>query len=573
MVLDCLKPLTRGRSASARDSISTCPAAAMRQEERRRTRRVTLFLTLCSVCMLLNFLCRQCLASVMVPMAREFSWDKSTQGFVLQAFYWGYAPAQLLGGWLADAMGGQMVLLAGIIVWSAATALTPLSVKIGGLPLIFLVRLVVGASQGVAFPAINAMIGKYVPSNLHSIAAASTTAAAYPGVVLAFFITPLLVESQLLGGWPLVFYVYAVMAVPWIPLWLATSPRRRLPHNTTKNHHRQDDSSPSSSPLLSHQDHHQDHTNGTKAAAAHPPLGGSLYDEEATTPWRDEEQGISASAAAAGDISPTMPCLARRTSKPEDGRRRRGGALHGEMGVLVDFLQHRSVWALLIAQYCHCWPLIGLLNWLPVFVSDRYHVAMSGLGYYTCVPYIVQSCTGFAAGTLADHLINVARWRVRTVRRVLQVFAMVGAATGLLGVGFVASTPLEATLFLSLAAGCHAFAYGAMCANHLDLAPSKAGLLFSAGNTCGMVGGLVAVPAVGFVLEKAHEYGLSDAHRWGAVFALFAAHYLVGASVWMSWCSDKRIDSEHRCRQEQPPSPAAAAAALAGGARGRRVGA
>ena len=410
-------------------------------------------LTVClSVCGCIACLCRQCLASVMVPMAREFSWDKSTQGFVLQAFYWGYAPAQLLGGWLADAMGGQMVLLAGIIVWSAATALTPSSVGgtqterewpplqftlsrhgqvyMGGLPLIFLVRLVVGASQGVAFPAINAMIGKYVPSNLHSIAAASTTAAAYPGVVLAFFITPLLVESQLLGGWPLVFYVYAVMAVPWIPLWcgmgaelgvdekrgqgdadgrelapvkqpdktmsgdegisgdghvassppssspsvadggrLATSPRRRLPHNTTKNHHRQDDLSPSSSPLLSHHHnhHHQDHTNGTKAA-------GALYDEEGTTPWRDEEQGISATAsaaaAAAGDISPTMPCLARRTSKPEDGRRR-GGALHGEMGVLVDFLQHRSVWALLIAQYCHCWPLIGLLNWLPVFVSDR----------------------------------------------------------------------------------------------------------------------------------------------------------------------------------------------------------
>jgi ACS family sodium-dependent inorganic phosphate cotransporter len=50
------------------------------------------------------------------------------------------------------------------------------------------------------------------------------------------------------------------------------------------------------------------------------------------------------------------------------------------------------------------------------------------------------------------------------------------------------------------------------------------------------VGGLVSVPIAGLVLEKCGSFD--------AVFALFAAHYVVGAALYAAWIGDKDILQE-----------------------------
>jgi ACS family sodium-dependent inorganic phosphate cotransporter len=65
------------------------------------------------------------------------------------------------GGQLSDKYGGSAVLAAGLAVWSLATVLTPLSAALGTWQLLT-ARVVLGMAQGIAFPAIHALLAKKV---------------------------------------------------------------------------------------------------------------------------------------------------------------------------------------------------------------------------------------------------------------------------------------------------------------------------------------------------------------------------------------------------------------------------
>ena len=70
-------------------------------------------------------------------------------------------PAQVLGGIWADKLGGKVVLGAGVLWWSLATALTPLAAS-AGLPALCAARALMGIGEGVAMPAMNNMLSRRV---------------------------------------------------------------------------------------------------------------------------------------------------------------------------------------------------------------------------------------------------------------------------------------------------------------------------------------------------------------------------------------------------------------------------
>mgnify|MGYP001801869379 CR=1 FL=1 len=59
----------------------------------------------------------------------EIEWNKTTQGWVLSAFYLGYLITQTFGGVLAGRYGGKLVFLCGQAVFTVSTLLTPLAAR------------------------------------------------------------------------------------------------------------------------------------------------------------------------------------------------------------------------------------------------------------------------------------------------------------------------------------------------------------------------------------------------------------------------------------------------------------
>ena len=51
-----------------------------------------------------------------------------------------------------------------------------------------------------------------------------------------------------------------------------------------------------------------------------------------------------------------------------------------------------QVLAICVAQYTGSWGLYGLLNWLPTFFVDVYHVDIAQLGGFTSMSYLAQVC-------------------------------------------------------------------------------------------------------------------------------------------------------------------------------------
>jgi len=74
-------------------------------------------------------------------------WDEKTQGFILGAFYYGYTTTQILGGTLAQMIGGKWLMLFGICWTACLTLLTPLVTNLGGYPALFVLRFLEGAGE------------------------------------------------------------------------------------------------------------------------------------------------------------------------------------------------------------------------------------------------------------------------------------------------------------------------------------------------------------------------------------------------------------------------------------------
>ena len=59
----------------------------------------------------------------------DIEWDKTTQGWVLSSFFYGYIVTQIPGGYLSGRFGGKRVMLVGMLVYALVTLLTPVAAR------------------------------------------------------------------------------------------------------------------------------------------------------------------------------------------------------------------------------------------------------------------------------------------------------------------------------------------------------------------------------------------------------------------------------------------------------------
>mmetsp|Transcript_34740 Transcript_34740/g.75952 ORF Transcript_34740/g.75952 Transcript_34740/m.75952 type:complete len:547 (-) Transcript_34740:856-2496(-) len=174
---------------------------------------------LCFLAFLLCNMDRVNMSIAIIDMKDEFQWDSSTMGVVQSSFFWGYLLTQILGGVLADRVGGKTVLGFGVIWWSLATAVTPLAAK-DGLTTLLAARACMGIGEGVAMPAMNSMLSRWVPSMERSRSLSLVYSGMYTGSIMGLAFSPHIIDWF---DWPSVFYIFGSLGTVWFGYWVSTA--------------------------------------------------------------------------------------------------------------------------------------------------------------------------------------------------------------------------------------------------------------------------------------------------------------------------------------------------------------
>ncbi|KAI4371556.1 hypothetical protein MLD38_019776 [Melastoma candidum] len=170
---------------------------------------------LCFMAFLLCNMDRVNMSIAILPMSQEFGWNSATVGLIQSSFFWGYLLTQIVGGIWADKIGGKPVLGFGVVWWSIATVLTPIAARLG-LPFLLIMRAFMGIGEGVAMPAMNNILSKWIPVSERSRSLAMVYSGMYLGSMTGLAFSPVLIHKF---GWPSVFYTFGSLGSIWFALW------------------------------------------------------------------------------------------------------------------------------------------------------------------------------------------------------------------------------------------------------------------------------------------------------------------------------------------------------------------
>ena len=168
-------------------------------------------------CLLVTlFFCNCCLyiarTNITVAIIYMFPADDNIEGSLLSAFYVGYTLSQIPGGYIAARWGAKRVLLVAVALWSVATVSSALFGLI--VPVLFLMRVIVGLSEGVNYPSQMQFISKWIPHGERSKAWAFVVSGESVGTVIALSGGPWLVHVT--GDWRSVFWVSGLCSAVWL---------------------------------------------------------------------------------------------------------------------------------------------------------------------------------------------------------------------------------------------------------------------------------------------------------------------------------------------------------------------
>ena len=129
-------------------------------DDSQRWRAFTPALILLVICFLINYVDRGNL-SIAAPLLKdELGISASQLGILLAAFFWTYTAMQFVSGWLVDRFDVNLVIAAGYLLWSLATATTGVA---RGFTILLTMRLMLGIGESVAFPSCSKILARHVP--------------------------------------------------------------------------------------------------------------------------------------------------------------------------------------------------------------------------------------------------------------------------------------------------------------------------------------------------------------------------------------------------------------------------
>jgi MFS family permease len=180
-----------------------------------------LLVLLLGAAIFLNYVDRGALPVAAPKLTVDLGLSAKSYGLAVSAFFWVYAPVQLFAGWLCDRFSVYKLLAAGILLWAASTLLMGL---VGGFASLFVLRIMLGVGESLAFPGSSKIIARHVPAERRGVANASLAMGIALGPAVGTLAGGLMVAEW---GWRVMFVVFGLVTLIWLGPWTKTS--RALP--------------------------------------------------------------------------------------------------------------------------------------------------------------------------------------------------------------------------------------------------------------------------------------------------------------------------------------------------------
>jgi MFS family permease len=178
-----------------------------------RTTAPLVLVSLMALSLFLNFIDRGNLATGATQIRADLHLSATAYGALAAGFYFAYAFCQLPAGALSDRFGGKLVLGIGALLWSVSTLLTGLVEGFMGL---FVLRLMLGIGESVAFTTTSKIIASNVPRAQMGLANGVIGFGYLVGPAVGTLLGGLLMAQW---GWRATFFVFGAVSLLWLIPW------------------------------------------------------------------------------------------------------------------------------------------------------------------------------------------------------------------------------------------------------------------------------------------------------------------------------------------------------------------
>ncbi|XP_015516454.1 putative inorganic phosphate cotransporter isoform X1 [Neodiprion lecontei] len=155
----------------------------------------------------------------------RYEWNEIVQGAVLMAYYCGVVPASIPAGILAEKFGGSKVVALATLIPALLNLLMPWASSVHYMFAIVL-RFLMGFFGSAVYPALHAMIARWVPPNEKGMFVWAMQGGPF-GTVVTFVLCSQVIDTY---GWVAAYYVTSGLILVFFALWVY------LIHDTPDQH-------------------------------------------------------------------------------------------------------------------------------------------------------------------------------------------------------------------------------------------------------------------------------------------------------------------------------------------------
>ncbi|XP_041107979.1 sialin isoform X2 [Polyodon spathula] len=188
-------------------------------------------------------------------------------------------------------------------------------------------------------------------------------------------------------------------------------------------------------------------------------------------------------------------------------------------------LKSFPVWAIVVAHFSYNWTFYTLLTLLPTFMDTVLGFNIQQNGFLSALPYLGCWMVMLLGGQIADYMRETWLYSTVAVRKLCTAIGMVGPAVFLVAAGYTGCNYSLAIAFLTISSALGGFSMSGFNINHLDIAPSYAGILLGITNSAATIPGMVG-PVIAKTLTRSNTI-----EEWQTVFYISAAIDVFGTVI------------------------------------------